>query len=64
LSDTSVDVELTVVGQLTRGVAGQGQADESRNLDLCLVVTREQATDNSSTASCLVPLPPYSSSCT
>jgi len=32
LSDTGVGDELTVVGQVTRGVAGQGPVDESRNL--------------------------------
>jgi len=34
LSDTAVGDELTVVGQgqVTRGVAGQGRVDESRNL--------------------------------
>jgi len=33
LSDTGVGDELTVVGQVTRGVAGQGPVDESRNLE-------------------------------
>jgi len=33
LSDTGVGDELTVVGQVTRGVPGQGPADESRNLE-------------------------------
>jgi len=31
LSDTGVGDEPTVVGQVTRGVAGQGPVDESRN---------------------------------
>jgi len=33
LSDTGVGDELTVVGQVTRGVAAQGPMDESRNLE-------------------------------
>ena len=33
LSDTGVGDELTVVGQVTGGVAGQGPVDESRNLE-------------------------------
>ena len=33
LSDTGDGDELTVVGQATRGVAGQGPVDESRNLE-------------------------------
>ena len=33
LSDTGVGDELTVVGQVTWGVAGQGPVDESRNLE-------------------------------
>jgi len=33
LSDTGVGDELTVVGQVTRGVARQGPVDESRNLE-------------------------------
>ena len=33
LSDTGVSDELTVVGQVTRGVAGQGPVDESRSLE-------------------------------
>jgi len=33
LSDTGVGDELTVVGQVTRGIAGQGPVDESRNLE-------------------------------
>jgi len=33
LSDTGVGDELTVVGQVTRGVVGQGPVDESRNLE-------------------------------
>ena len=33
LSDTGVGDELTVVGQVTRGVAGQGPVDESPNLE-------------------------------
>ena len=32
LSDTDVGDELTIVGQVTRGVAGQGPVDESRYL--------------------------------
>ena len=32
-SDTGVGDELTVVGQVTRGVARQGLVDESRNLE-------------------------------
>jgi len=33
LSDTGVSDELTVVGQVTRSVAGQGPVDEIRNLE-------------------------------
>ena len=33
LSDTGVGDELTVVGQVTRGVAGQGPVDEGRYLE-------------------------------
>jgi len=33
LSDTGVGDEQRVVGQVTRGVAGQGPVDESRNLE-------------------------------
>ena len=33
LSDTCVDDELTVVGQVTWGVAGQGLVDKNRNLE-------------------------------
>ena len=33
LSDTGVGDELTVVGQVTRGVARQGSVDESRNIE-------------------------------
>jgi len=33
LSDTGVGDELTVVGKVTRSVAGQGPVDESRNLE-------------------------------
>ena len=33
MSDTGVGDELTVVGQVTRGVAGQGSVDKSRNLE-------------------------------
>jgi len=33
LSDTGVGDKLTVVGQVTRGIAGQGRVDESRNLE-------------------------------
>ena len=33
MSDTDVGDELTVVGQVTRGAAGQGPVDESRYLE-------------------------------
>jgi len=33
LSDTGVGDELTVVGEVTRGVAGQGPVDEGCNLE-------------------------------
>jgi len=33
LSDTDINDELTVVGQVTWGVAGQGPVDKSRNLE-------------------------------
>ena len=33
LSDTSVGDERTVVSQVTRGVAGQGPVDDSRNFE-------------------------------
>ena len=33
LSDSGVGDERTVVGQVTRGVAGQGPVDKSRNVE-------------------------------
>jgi len=33
LSDMGIGNKLTVIGQVTRGIAGQGPVDESRNLE-------------------------------
>jgi len=33
LSEMGVGDELTIIGQVTRGVAGQGPVDKSRNLE-------------------------------
>ena len=42
LSNTGIGDELAVVGQVTRGVAGQGPVDESRNLEQTHCYTESQ----------------------